>query len=137
MVVGNLGALRQENLKRLLAYSSIAHAGYMLVGVAAIVAAGGRLEAGTSGVLYYLAAYAAMNLGAFAIALVLDRGEGRESLSELRGLGRERPVLAALMVVFALAMAGMPPTAGFFGKLYVFSAAVDAGLVPLAVIAVL
>ncbi|MFG0316356.1 MAG: NADH-quinone oxidoreductase subunit N [Planctomycetota bacterium JB042] len=137
LVVGNLGALCQENLKRLLAYSSIAHAGYMLVGVAAIVAAGGRLESGSSGVLYYLAAYAAMNLGAFAIALVLDRGEGREGLSELRGLGRERPILAALMAVFALAMAGMPPTAGFFGKLYVFSAAVDAGLVTLAVIAVL
>lgn len=137
MVVGNLGALRQQNLKRLLAYSSIAHAGYMLVGVAAIVASGGRLDSGSSGVLYYLAAYAAMNLGAFAIAIVLDRGEGREGLGELRGLGRERPLLAALMAVFALAMAGMPPTAGFFGKLYVFSAALEAGLVPLTVIAVL
>jgi len=137
MVVGNLGALRQQNIKRLLAYSSIAHAGYLLVGVAAIVSSGGQLASGTAGVLYYLAAYAAMNLGAFAIALVLDRGDGREELNELRGLGRERPMLAALMAIFALAMAGIPPTAGFFGKLYVFSAAVDAGMISLAVIGAL
>ena len=139
MVVGNLGALRQTNLKRLLAYSSIAHAGYMLVGVAALIKLDGGKgsTAGASAILFYLGIYAAMNIGAFAVALVLDRGEGREGLAELRGLGRERPLLAVCMSIFALALAGIPPTAGFLGKLYVFSAAVEAGLIPLAVIAVL
>jgi len=139
MLVGNLGALRQTNLKRLLAYSSIAHAGYMLVGVAAVVALHGSSgsRSGASAILFYLVVYAVMNLGAFAVAIVLDRGEGKEGLGELRGLGRERPLLAAAMSVFALALAGVPPTAGFLGKLYVFSSAVEAGLLPLAVIAVL
>ncbi len=139
MIVGNVGALRQTNLKRLLAYSSIAHAGYLLVGVAAIVALDGSAGArvGASAILYYLAAYAAMNLGAFGVAILLDRGEGREGVAELNGLGRERPLLALSMAIFALAMAGIPPTAGFFGKLYVFSAAVEAGLYSLAVVAVL
>jgi len=139
MIVGNAGALRQKNLKRLLAYSSIAHAGYMLVGIAAVVATSGTSEStiGASAVLFYLAAYAAMNLGAFAIAVVVDQGEDRENVSDLAGLGRRRPVLALTMAVFVAALAGMPPTAGFFGKLYVFSAAVDAGLIGLAVIGVL
>lgn len=139
MAVGNFGALRQTNLKRLLAYSSIAHGGYMLVGLAAMVALDGTSAAnsGASAILFYLAAYAAMNLGAFAIAIVLERGEGREGLDELKGLGRERPALAALMAVFALALAGIPPTAGFLGKLYIFTAAVEAKLFGLAVVAVL
>ena len=139
MLVGNLGALRQTNLKRLLAYSSIAHAGYMLVGVAAMVALHGTQgsTSGASAILFYLMVYAVMNLGAFAVAIILDRGEGKEGVGELRGLGRERPLLALGMSVFALALAGIPPTAGFLGKFYVFSAAVEAGLLPLAVIAVL
>lgn len=139
MIVGNLGALRQENLKRLLAWSSIAHAGYMLVGVAAACAThrqGSAVDA-SSAVLYYLAVYAVMNLGAFAVALVADRGLDRERVSDLAGLGRERPFLAASMAVFALALAGLPPTAGFMGKLYLFQAAVSAGEVGLAVAGVL
>ncbi len=139
MVVGNVGALRQTNLKRLLAYSSIAHAGYMLTGLAAVVALDGRSTGADGGaaILYYLAAYAAMNLGAFAVAVVLDRGQGRENLEELSGLSKSRPALAVAMSVFALALAGIPPTAGFLGKLYLFQAVVDAGLIPLAVLGVL
>ncbi len=139
MVVGNLGALRQTNLKRLLAYSSIAHAGYMLTGVAAVIQLDGKATGanGSAAVLYYLAAYAAMNLGAFAVAIVIDRGEGREGVDELSGLSKTRPALAVAMSVFALALAGIPPTAGFLGKLYLFQSVVDAGLVPLAVLGVL
>jgi NADH-quinone oxidoreductase subunit N len=139
MVVGNLGALRQDNLKRLLAWSSIAHAGYMLVGVAAAAAAhkkGAAVDA-TDAVLYYAAVYAIMNLGAFAVALVADRGLDRERVSDLAGLGRERPLLAAAMAVFALALAGLPPTAGFLGKFYLFQAAVAADQVGLAIAGVL
>ncbi len=139
MFVGNLGALRQQNLKRLLAYSSIAHAGYMLVGVAAIVAEdGGEIAlTGSSAIVFYLGAYAAMNLGAFGVAVVLDRGQGKEGVNELKGLCSERPLLAAVMAVFTLALAGVPPTAGFLGKFYVFSCAVQARMYALAVVAVL
>ncbi len=142
MFVGNLGALRQDNLKRLLAYSSIAHAGYMLIGVATAVATAGRGDHPgqidpTTAVLYYLAVYAVMNLGAFAVILVADRGMDRERVSDLSGLGRERPMLAASMAVFALALAGLPPTAGFVGKFYLFEAAVSAGQIGLAVAGVI
>jgi NADH-quinone oxidoreductase subunit N len=139
MFVGNLGALRQRNLKRLLAYSSIAHAGYMLVGVTVAVKAAGdpALADGAASVLYYVAVYAAMNLGAFAVALVIDRGGDREDVDDLRGLGRERPLLAAAMAVLVLALAGLPPTAGFLGKFYLFEAAVQADLVGLALAGVI
>lgn len=139
MFVGNLGALRQDNLKRMLAYSSIAHGGYLLVGVAVAIAQGGRSGSvdPSSAVLYYLVVYGAMNLGAFAVALVIDRGSDREKVSDLAGLGRERPLLAAAMAVFALALAGLPPTAGFIGKFYLFQSAVAANLIPLAVAGVI
>ena len=139
MFVGNLGALRQSNLKRLLAYSSIAHGGYMLVGLAAVVALDGRPgeSTGASAILYYLAAYTAMNIGAFGVAILLDRGEGREGTAELKGLGRERPLLAVIMTILVLALAGIPPTAGFIGKFYLFQAAVEAKLYIPAVLGVL
>jgi NADH-quinone oxidoreductase subunit N len=132
MTVGNVTALVQQNIKRMLAYSSIAHAGYILVAVAA----GGA--AGTSSALFYLLVYAFMNLGAFAVVIAVSRGgDERVALSDYAGLARERPLLAAAMALFMLSLAGFPPTAGFFGKLTIFQAAVQNGLVWLAVVAVL
>jgi NADH-quinone oxidoreductase subunit N len=137
MTLGNLVALTQDNVKRMLAYSSIAHTGYMLVGLAAY--AGGRIE-GLQGLLYYGAAYAFMNLGAFAVVAALQRRTGVTSqLDTFAGLFRREPILAVLMTVFLLSLTGIPPLAGFFAKAYVILAAVQAGgpLTALAVIAVL
>jgi NADH-quinone oxidoreductase subunit N len=132
MTVGNLAALLQPNLKRMLAYSSIAHAGYLLVAVVP----GTRL--GGASVLFYLAAYACMTLGAFAVMVALARrGEERERIDEFAGLGLRRPALGAAMALFLFSLAGVPPTAGFMGKLYIFSAAVQSGYVGLAVLGVL
>ena len=137
MTLGNLVALTQDNVKRMLAYSSIAHTGYMLVGLAAF--AGGRIE-GLQGLLYYGAAYAFMNLGAFAVVAALQKRTGVTSqLDTFAGLFRREPLLAALMTLFLLSLTGIPPLAGFFAKAYVILAAVQAGgpLTVLAVIAVL
>ncbi len=135
MTVGNLAALRQTNIKRMLAYSSIAHAGYILVGLTA----GSQL--GTSAVLFYLFGYAFMNVGAFAILIAVGRLEGSaqsaETLDGLTGLSARKPGLAAVMALFMLSLAGMPPLVGFLGKLYAFSAAVQAGLIWLAVFGVI
>lgn len=131
MTLGNVTALVQRNVKRMLAYSSIAHAGYALVGVVA------ASESGGSAVLFYLVAYAAMNLGAFGVVMALGRrGEPNEDLSDYAGVGFRHPVLGVAMGVFMLSLAGIPPTAGFAAKFYVFSAAVGAGYVGLAVIGV-
>jgi NADH-quinone oxidoreductase subunit N len=137
MTLGNLVALTQNNVKRMLAYSSIAHTGYMLVGLAAY--AGGRLE-GLEGLLFYGAAYSFMNLGAFAVIAALQKRAGVTSnLDTFAGLGRREPVLGILMTLFLLSLTGIPPTAGFFAKAYVILAAVQAGgpVAILAVIAVL
>ena len=137
MTLGNLVALTQDNVKRMLAYSSIAHTGYMLVGFAAFGA--GQLD-GLKGLLYYGAAYTFMNLGAFAVIAALQRRLGVTSnLSTFAGLIRREPRLAILMTLFLLSLTGIPPTAGFFGKFYVIIAAVQAGgwLTGLAVLAVL
>ena len=137
MTLGNLVALTQDNVKRMLAYSSIAHTGYMLVGLAAY--AGGRIE-GLQGLLYYGAAYAFMNLGAFAAIAALQQRTGVTSqLDTFAGLFRREPLLAVLMTLFLLSLTGIPPLAGFFAKAYVILAAVQAGgpLTILAVIAVL
>ncbi len=137
MTLGNFVALTQTNVKRMLAYSSIAHTGYMLVGLAAYAA--GRMD-GLEGLLYYGAAYTFMNLGAFAVVAALQRRPGvTSSLDSFAGLGRREPLLGALMVLFLLSLTGIPPTAGFFGKAYVIIAAVAAGppVNVLAVIAVL
>ncbi|MFN8629375.1 MAG: NADH-quinone oxidoreductase subunit N [Chloroflexota bacterium] len=125
MTLGNLVALTQDNVKRMLAYSSIAHTGYMLVGFAAFAA--GQLQ-GMEGLLYYGAAYAFMNLGAFAVIAAIQRRTGITSnLSTFAGLVRREPALAWLMTLFLLSLTGIPPTAGFFGKFYVILAAVQAG----------
>ncbi len=138
MTLGNLVALTQNNVKRMLAYSSIAHTGYMLVGLAAF--AGGRTE-GIEGLLYYGAAYTFMNLGAFAVVAALQRRPGVTSaLDTFAGLGRREPILGLLMALFLLSLTGIPPTAGFFAKAYVIFAAVQTDNVwvnALAVIAVL
>jgi NADH-quinone oxidoreductase subunit N len=124
MTLGNLVALTQTNVKRMLGYSSIAHTGYMLVGLAAYAA--GR-EEGLQGLLYYGAAYAAMNLGAFAVIAALQKRAGVTSnLETFAGLGRREPWLGVLMTLFLLSLTGIPPTAGFFAKAYVILAAVQA-----------
>jgi NADH-quinone oxidoreductase subunit N len=132
MVVGNLAALAQGSLKRMLAYSSVAHAGYLLT---AMVAAPGL--AGEA-MLFYLVAYAAVNLGAFGVISALSRG-GREPVGwqDLAGLSERRPSLAAALTVFLVSLTGIPVTAGFVGKFYLFNAAVAAGWVWLAVVGVL
>ena len=114
MTLGNLVALTQDNVKRMLAYSSIAHTGYMLVGLAAYAA--GQIQ-GLEGLLFYGAAYAFMNLGAFAVIAALQKRTGvTSSLDTFAGLGRREPLLTALMPLFLLSLTGIPPTAGFFAK---------------------
>lgn len=132
MVLGNFAALLQTNLKRLLAYSGIAHAGFMMMGVAA------GTRQGAWGVAFYLLAYTFMTLGAFAVVLMLERrGEEADQIADLTGLAWRSPSLAAAMAVCMISLAGLPPTAGFIAKFYVFAAALAAGQTALAVIGVL
>ncbi|MGC6516561.1 MAG: NADH-quinone oxidoreductase subunit NuoN [Candidatus Puniceispirillaceae bacterium] len=132
MLVGALGAIMQKNIKRMMAYSSIAHMGYALCGLAA-----GSAE-GATGVMVYMTTYIIMGAATFAIILLMRRdGEPVENLSDLAGLSSTHPLLAAGLMIIMFSMAGIPPLAGFFGKWYVFLAAVNAGLIPLAVIGVL
>ncbi len=132
MTLGNLGALVQSNIKRLLAYSSIAHAGYLLV---AFVAAP---RTGISAAMFYAAAYAAMNVGAFAVVShFANHGEKYVTLDDYAGLGRRSPLLAAALTIFLLSLIGIPVTGGFFAKFYVFSAALQANLVGLTIIGVI
>lgn len=131
MVVGNLGALRQTNLKRMLAYSSVAHAGYLLLGVAA----GNAL--GVWSTVYYLAVYGAMNLAAFGVLTFLERaGSEADEVEDLRGLADRSPAMAAAFALSMASLTGLPPTAGFLGKFYLFTAALQAGLVWLALVGV-
>jgi NADH-quinone oxidoreductase subunit N len=130
IVVGNLMAIAQSSLKRLLAYSGVAQAGYILIGVIA----GG--QAGLAAVLYYLLIYMFMNFGAFAVITLLAGPDGdRDRFSDLEGLSRRNPFMAILMTVFMLSLAGFPPTVGFFGKLFLFTAGVSAGYTWLVVLA--
>jgi len=132
MVLGAFAAIPQSNIKRLMAYSSIGHMGYALIGLAA------GTEEGVRGVLIYLAVYLAMNVGAFVCILSMRRKDGMvENIDDLAGLARSQPGLALAMMIFMFSLAGVPPMAGFFGKFYVFMAAVNAGLYTLAVIGVL
>ena len=132
MIWGNVAALIQDNVKRMLAYSSIAHAGYALVGLVA----GG--PSGTNSVLFYMLVYTVTNLGAFGFVIMLEsRGYAGETVNDYAGLARRHPAAAFGMLLFMLSLGGIPPTAGFMGKLYLFAAAVQAGYVWLVVIAVL
>jgi NADH-quinone oxidoreductase subunit N len=132
MVIGNFAAIAQTNIKRMLAYSSIAHAGYLLVAVAA------ASRTGTAAAMFYLAAYALMNLGAFGVVAHLCRqGERYVEIQDFSGLAVRQPVTAALFSIFLLSLIGVPLTGGFFGKFYIFKAALDADLVWLAVLGLL
>jgi NADH-quinone oxidoreductase subunit N len=132
MTLGNIGALVQGNVKRMLAYSSIAHAGYLLVAFAAAP------QVGTSAAMFYSCSYAAMNLGAFAvISHFANAGERYVTLEDYAGLGRSSPLLAATLTVFLMSLIGIPMTGGFFAKFYVFSAAVQSKLIWLTIIGVL
>jgi NADH-quinone oxidoreductase subunit N len=132
MTVGNIIAIAQSDIKRMLAYSSIAHAGYVLV---ALVAGG---ETGISSALFYLLSYTFMNIGAFTVVILLGRkGQENTGLDDYSGLATRSPLLAIMMSVFMFSLAGFPPTAGFMGKFYVFGAAVKSGFVGLVVIGVL
>jgi len=133
MIWGNVAALLQNNVKRMLAYSSIAHAGYALLGV---VAFDGKW--GLSGVLFYMLAYTFMNLGAFGFVILLEtKGYAGETVSDFEGLSKKHPIAAAGMLLFLLSLAGIPPTAGFLAKYVLFAATIKAGYVSLAVIAVI
>ncbi|WP_043484054.1 NADH-quinone oxidoreductase subunit N [Geothrix fermentans] len=132
MILGNVTAVRQESMKRLLAYSSIAHVGYMLLGVLS-----GDPKAGAQVVWLYMLIYLVMNTGAFAVVIYLQgKGEG-ERIEDFRGLGRKHPVLAFAMMIFLLSLAGIPPLAGFFGKFFLFKLAIEQGFVTLTTIALL
>ena len=136
MVLGNLTALGQQNIKRMLAYSSIANAGYLLVALAAA----GRQSEGAGSLLFYLVVYAFMTIGAFAVAAIVGReGDGEQgfALPAYAGLGRRRPALAAAMALFMLSLTGIPPAGGFMAKFYIFREAVNADLVPLAAVGLL
>jgi NADH-quinone oxidoreductase subunit N len=129
--VGNLAALRQSNVKRMLAYSTVGHTGFLFTAVAA------HSIAGTRALIYYLAVYGLMNIGAFALVEVREREIGRPVLiDDFRGYAYRRPLLAISMVVFMLSLAGLPPAGGFIGKLTIWSAAVAAGQTYLAVVGV-
>lgn len=132
MTLGNIGALVQNNVKRLLAYSSIAHAGYLLMAFAAAP------EIGISAAMFYTAAYAAMNVGAFAVVShFANAGEKYVTIDDYAGLGKRLPILAATLTIFLLSLIGIPVTGGFFAKFYVFSAALQANLVGLTIIGVI
>jgi len=131
MTIGNLVALWQQDIKRLLAYSSIAQAGYMLTGV---VAASPR---GVTATLLYLTGYALSNLGAFAAIIAFSNQTGSDAIEDYAGLGKRAPALALALMICLLSLGGIPPTAGFIGKLYLFSAAIEKGLLWLAAVGVI
>ncbi len=132
MVLGAFAAINQKNIKRMMAYSSIGHVGYALIGLAA------GTQAGIQGIMIYMAIYLFMNLGAFACILGMRRGERMlENIDDLAGLSKTHPMMAMAMAIFMFSMAGIPPLAGFFGKLYIFLAAIDAELFGLAITGVL
>jgi len=132
MIIGNFGAIQQSNIKRMLAYSSIAHAGYVLVAVAA------GSEIGSAAAMFYLAAYAFTNFGAFAVVThVARKGERFTKIDDFAGLAQRQPMMAAMLTIFLLSLIGVPLTGGFFGKFYIFKAALDSNLVWLTVLGLL
>lgn len=136
MTLGNVVALRQTNVKRLLAYSSIAQAGYMLIGLVGYSLSAGPVFAGLNGVLIYIAAYLFTNLGAFICVIAIENATGAVEIPEYAGLIKRAPFLAVMLVIFFLSLAGIPPTAGFIGKFFVFGAALKQGFLALAAVGV-
>jgi NADH-quinone oxidoreductase subunit N len=133
MTFGNLLALSQTNIKRMLAYSAIAHAGYMLIGVVALSAASGVLASGLPALLFYLLGYVFTNIGAFTVAISVSHATGSDAIKDYAGLGQRAPFAASAMAVFMLALTGIPPTALFWGKVFLFGAAIQTGYLWLAV----
>ena len=132
MLIGNISALAQSNIKRMLAFSSVAHAGYIMMGLVS------GSQYGYGGIVFYLTAYMFMQIGSFIIVAILERnGEKYLELSDYAGLSKRHPVLAAFMKIFMLSLAGIPPFAGFFGKYFLFTAAIDAGFLWLTLVGVL
>jgi NADH-quinone oxidoreductase subunit N len=131
MTLGNFTALWQDNLKRMLAYSSIAHAGYILLGVAVLS------DQGITAVLIYFSIYMFMNLGAFLIVMLIANKIGSENIDDYKGLGYSIPFLGTVLAIFLVSLTGLPPTAGFIAKLYLFVALVDAKMIVVAIIALL
>lgn len=125
MTVGNVAAIMQNNFKRMLAYSSVAHSGYLMIGVIA-AGFGSNYEGAATSVIFYLVSYSLMTLGSFALIGLYEKNENTSlQVSDLRGLGRKQPALALSLTILMLSLAGVPPTLGFFGKFYVFSAAIE------------
>ncbi len=131
MTVGNIVALTQTNIKRLLGYSSIAHAGYLMIGLAAAT------STGSSAVMFYLGCYAVMNLGAFIAIIAISNRIGSDEIADYSGMAKRSPLLAAALALCLISLTGIPPTAGFMAKLYIFSAGVDANLIWLVIVGVL
>lgn len=139
MTVGNLVAIAQSNIKRLLAYSTIAHGGYLMVGLAALAArtGGDDVDFGPSGVMFYMAGYAMMNLAAFAVVIAISNRINSDAIADYAGMAKRAPYLAAALAFALLSLTGIPPTVGFITKVYVFGAAVNAGLEWLVVVGVI
>ena len=142
MSLGNLLALAQRNIKRMLAYSSIAHAGYILIGVVAVTglpapSGAGFIGSGIGAVLYYLLAYTFTNVGAFAVAIMIERALGSDAIPDYAGLSQRAPLAAFAMAIFMLSLTGVPPTALFWGKTFLFGAAIQNGFLWLAVVGIL
>jgi len=137
MTLGNLVALRQENIKRMLAYSSIAHAGYILIGLVCLVSGVTSNFTGLNGVLIYLLAYLFTNLGAFAVVIAVERATGSNRIADYAGLVKREPLLAGAMIVFLLSLIGIPGTGGFVGKFFVFGAAIQVQFYVLALVGII
>jgi NADH-quinone oxidoreductase subunit N len=131
MTIGNIVALAQTNIKRLLGYSSIAHAGYLMIGLAAAT------STGSSAVMFYLACYAVMNLGAFIAIIAISNRIGSDEIADYSGMAKRSPLLAAALALCLISLTGIPPTAGFMAKLYIFNAGIDANLIWLVIVGVL
>lgn len=132
MLVGNTAAIFQDDLKRMLAYSGVAHAGYLLIGIVT------NTQEGMASIIFYLAVYLFMNIGAFAVVFIMEgEGQGGNSISRFKGLAKKNPLLAIAMSLFMVSLAGFPPTAGFFGKLFVFYAAIKKGYILITILAVI
>lgn len=125
MIIGNITAVLQSDVKRMLAYSSIAHAGYVLIGFVAIPPPGSDITHGPGSILFYMVAYLFANMGAFACAIAFEKNFGSTQIRDYQGLAKESLPLAIVMMIFLLSLAGIPPFAGFFAKYYVFLAGWD------------
>ena len=132
MIVGNVAAILQNNFKRMLAYSSIAHSGYLMIGLIT-TGISDDMPFGASGLIFYLAGYSLMTLGSFAIVALMEKSENSSiNVDDLAGYAKKKPLMALCLTIFLLSLAGIPPTVGFFGKFYVFTAAIGEGLIWLA-----